>query len=541
MKCFSWSRAGIPLAILSLAAAVVVTACGGGSGPQTGTAVPLKTALAAAPVSGGTTPVRTCETLLLVTFDDGSKVTSAVEVNDGQTPKYCSVTLLVPDRINILLGLPETNFNGRYQAIGNGVYAGSFNPTSLSGALTAGYAASVTDTGHQDEPLSGAWAYTPTGMNYAQIQDFAYRANHEMALKSKALVEAFYGSAPRYSYWNGCSTGGREGLTEATRYPTDFNGVLAGSPAIHWTRFIPAELWPVLAMKQAGNFLPSCKQNAITAMATAACDTADGLQDGMADTLHCSVDARTFIGMSTPCGVVTESDAAVVNSIWAGPRRLDGSFLWYGLEPSAPMGSLGMTIAAPDASSGTDAVPFPVSSDWFKYFLHKDPTWDWHSETFATFEQDFDQSVNEWGSVLATNNPDLSAFKNAGGKVLIWHGLADPLIFPRGTVDFYNNLLSTMGKKAADQFSRLYILPNVGHCGGGSGPNLVDPFQVVVNWIEQGTAPSSLETSLAPNTGVNPTSQTMTRPACPYPQVAKYTGSGSIYDAASFKCVTAGK
>lgn len=504
-------------------------------------------------------PVRSCESLALINFSDGSRVTSAAQVTaTSTTPAYCGVTLLVPDRINIEVLLPTDDWNGRYQAIGNGGYAGTLgrflpaagglltgSPTSGSevvpAAVAQGYVVSSTDTGHQGDFMTGEWAWSPTGMNYAQIQDFAYRANHEMAVKSKALISAFYGQAPAYSYWNGCSTGGREGLTAAMRYPDDFDGILAGAPAINWTKFIPAEFWPQLTMMTLDNRVAPCKFDAVNEAVTHACDSNDGVIDGLYDSRSCRFDPETLIGQKTPCGTITAADAEVVKNIWQGPHRPDGSFMWYGQEPGTDMGStpaltLAHSIAAPDGTA-IDGVPFPITTEWLKWFIHKDPTWDWHTETYPQYVKDFDQSVSEWADVLATNNPDLSAFKKSGGKVVIWHGMHDALIFPRGTIDYYQRVIDTMGGLGnTQQFARLFLAPHVGHCSGGTGPAPVDPMSAVERWVENGEAPDTLQASLPPDTGVNKTTTTMTRPLCPYPQAARYTGTGSTHNAENFTC-----
>jgi hypothetical protein len=474
----------------------------------------------------GNPPDRSCESMGLVTWPDGSRVTSTTDVPaNGPTPAYCQLTVVVPERINIMVDLPNTNWNGRYQASGNGGYAGSFFPPT--GGLAAGYATSATDTGHQGAFLSGEWAWSPTGMNYAQIQDFAYRANHEMAVKSKDLINYYYGVGPTYSYWNGCSTGGREGITEAFRFPNDFDGIYAGAPAINWTKFIPAEQWPQVVMNRLGHLLPACKANAIPAAVLAACDMSDGLQDNQFDPRECNFDPQSLLGVATPCGAITQADVDVIKKIWEGPRRPNGDFLWYGLEPGASITSLAGTVSAPDGTP-VDGNPFTISNDWFKWWLHKDPTFDWHTITFESFATDFDQSVSEWAYVLATNNPDLSAFKAHGGKIVIWHGLHDPLIFPRGAIDYYERVLAQMGGLATVRtFARLFLAPMVGHCSGGGPAPGANGFAAVVNWVENGVAPDRI-------IGTN---GARTRPLCVYPQVARYKGSGSIEQEQNFDCV----
>lgn len=487
-------------------------------------------------------PVRPCATMVDLPFEDGSRVTSATEVStDGETPPHCSVTVLVPERININVLLPREDWNGRFQAFGNGGYAGVFTPPT--GGLADGYVTAATDTGHTGSPLNGEWAWSPTGMNYRQIEGFAHRANHEMAVKSKALIEYYYGQPPTYSYWNGCSTGGREGLTEAMRYPDDFDGILAAAPAINWTRFIPAEMWPVVVMQETDNFLPTCKAAAVTTAVAEACDATDGVLDGLFDSMTCQFDVRTLLGVETPCGAFTEADVTVLTKIFEGPRRADGSFLWYGLEPGADLGSipgltLAHTVSGPDGTA-IDSVPFPITHDWFKWWLYKDPTWDYHSLSYEQFAADFDQSVAEWGDVLSTNDADLSEFRDHGGKVIIWHGLADQLIFPAGTADYYRRLQQQMGGRAAvDQFVRLYMAPNVGHCAGGAGPQPTGMFEAMVTWRETGQAPGRLLATLPPGTGVNTSDGELTRPLCPYPATARYNGAGDSSRADSFTCAS---
>jgi len=493
--------------------------------------------------------VRSCESMLLVNFADGARVTSATTVPASAAgPEHCELSVVVPDQIKVLVGLPTHDWNGRYQAMGNGGYAGVpvISAEGYLDAIADGYVVSATDTGHSGTPFSGEWAWSPTGMRYTQIQDFAHRANHQMAVKSKVLIEEYYGRRPAYSYWNGCSTGGREGLTEAMRYPDDFDGIVAGAPAINWTRFVPAELWPQLAMMEADHRLPACKLAAFAHAFRASCDPADGLTDGLFDPRACSFDPASLVGTATDCGTITKKDADVMAEIWRGPHRRTGEKLWYGLYPGTDVGSappltLGHSITNDDGSIG-DGVPMPLTSDWFKWWLHKDPTWDWHLQTQAQFEADFDRSVSEWADVLATNNADLSAFKSSGGKVVIWHGFNDPLIFAQGSVDYYKRVVDRMrGLRKTQDFARLFLAPNVGHCANATaefenGPTPTDPLAAVVGWVEHGNAPETLPAQLPPNSGVNNTNDVMTRPLCAFPTTATYDGTGSTYEAANFRC-----
>ena len=370
-------------------------------------------------------------------------------------------------------------------------------------------------------------------MNYAQIQDFAHRANHEMAMKVKAMITLFYGREPSFSYFSACSGGGREAVTEAVRYPNDFDGILAGSPAINWTRFVPAELWPQVAMKEEGNYLPICKQTAIANIVQQACDTiSDGLNDGVMDPRFCDFEPAQLLGLETGCGAITGIDVTVVSKIWEGPRDAEGRFLWYGLYPGTATDTLASTNSTP-AGSGVDGAPFTVPLEWFRWWIYKDPSWDWHEMTYDAFARGFEQSVTEWAHDLASDDPDLSAFRAHGGKFIIVHGLMDKVIFPQGTIDYYERVLDRMGGVGVtSKFARLFLPPNNGHCGAdSSGPIPDDPFTALVKWREEGITPDSLHAS-----GTSASGEAMTRPVCPYPQVARFSGSGSILEAQNFVC-----
>jgi hypothetical protein len=315
---------------------------------------------------------------------------------------------------------------------------------------------------------------------------------------------------------------------EAQRFPDDYDGILAGAPAINWPTFIPAEFWPQLVMLQAHDVVPQCKFAAATAAAIAACDGLDGVTDGVIDDPRlCHFDPATLVGTSTPCGTFTAADADVVRAIWQGPRWPHGEFLWYGLEPGASFAGLANTI------DSSDGAPFSIATDWIKYFLLRNPSWDWHTATYPQFVQWFHQSVAEFEPVIGTDDPNLWAFRVHGGKLVIWHGWADQLIFPRGTINYYERVERVMGgERSTREFARLFMAPGVAHCGGGVGPNLADPFDAVVNWVEHHQAP---ETLLATKTDASG-NVAESRPLCPYPLEARYTGQGSTNDAANFAC-----
>jgi len=324
----------------------------------------------------------------------------------------------------------------------------------------------------------------------------------------------------------GCSTGGREGLMEAQRYPADYNGIVSGSPAINWTKFIPSELWPELVMLQSHDFLPSCKEQAFTNAVIAACADGSGVVENPA---ACRFNPFQLAGRVTPCGTITRTDAAVVEKIWAGPI-IDGKHLWYGLEPGTSLSGL----AATTTSTGTTGpVAFPVSVGWFRYWLTQNPGFNWETLTYQQFLRYFEQSVAEFAFPIATANPDLGAFEQDGGKILIWHGLDDQLIFPQGTINYYQRVQDTVGAENTATFARLFIAPGAQHCAPAAGPAPANPLQDVVSWVEHGQAPATI---LATG-GVDPaTGEPTQRPLCRYPYLSEYV-SGDPGSLDSYACV----
>jgi feruloyl esterase len=511
------------LSVIALSSAVVL-----------GQPVPGAPALGSIPKAAipNAKPVRTCESLAMVALPDTTIESAAVDPNNPAICRVAAITTHPPslDKVKIWVAIPTSNWNGRFLGTGGGGFSGG-SAAGVNAPVALGYASGSTNTGH-DSP-SGSFALDADGrLNWQLIRDNAHVGIHEMTVTGKALTQAMYGVAPKYSYFNGCSTGGRQGLMEAQRYPQDYNGIVSASPAINWSRFIPGELWGAVLMNAVGNAVPNCKLAAATGAAIAACDAIDGVKDGVIeDPARCKYDPKALIGTSTgDCGTFTEADADVIRKLWEGPRRADGSFLWYGL-------SRGADLSAMWGSRGTPPKPqaFGISLDWFRYFLAQDPKLDWTTITPAAYERYWDQSMEQYTAVIGTDNPDLTAFRDRGGKVIVWHGWADQLITPEGTVDYYKRVVALMGgaKKTAE-FARLFLAPGVGHCGGGVGPSPYGQLDALVGWVEGGKAPETLSAARRDQAGV----VTRSRPLCQYPQVAKYKGSGSSDDAANFVCNT---
>ncbi len=537
------------------------------------------------------TPVASCDAggIGAATLQaDGVPVTilsavSATTAAPGSVP-YCLVKVLVPQAINIWVGLPMGNrWNGRWQSLGGGVYAGSAILTSntgrpaVEGAVADGYASAVTDTGHAGGPprfppflsfLDGSFgcvngcagnsAANPGRPDTALQTDFAYRSEHLMAVIGKQLVRAFYGERPAYSYWNGCSTGGRQGLRMAQDFPGDYDGVLAGAPAIHWDRFQAAQAWYWL-VQQMDNHGPigggdpamlAAKEGLATSRAVATCDANDGVVDSvLTDPRSCRYSARADRSITkASCApndatCLSPPEARAIDRMWQGPvsceedrhgascrvpdeatRKLrgdDNKRLWYPQTRGTDLSALG----------GVN--PFIATTEQAQYWVYFDPTWNPAVLNYDNYLNFFRDNVAQVGPLMASDNPDLSRFRNRGGKLLMWHGFADQLIVPGGSIDYYDAVTEKMGGgyKRTQSFARLFMAPGVAHCGGGSGPQPQGLFEAVVNWVEKGRAPEVITASKP-----MPAGGTQTRPLCPYPTFAKWTGHGSPDDAANFVC-----
>ena len=478
-------------------------------------------------------PACSCESLAKISIPNTTIDSATLDPSNG----WCRVTATVThppsgDRVKVFVGLPVTNWNGRFRGNGGGGYSGG-SAGSLRGPVAQGYAAGATDTGH--EGGSGKFALDENGrLNWQSIRANAHLGIHDMTVVGKALTQAFYGKPPRYSYFVGGSTGGRQGLMEAQRYPDDYDGILSGCPAINWHRFIPAILWPQVVMANAKNFVPKAKLDAATAAAIAACDNSDGVTDGViGDPSRCAWDPKALIGTKIGDDTFTEADADVIRKIWEGPRGQDGTFLWHGMERGADLFALAGTSGSP-----LKGRPFSIPLEWFQYFLLQDPKWDWTTLTPARFELLFEQSVEQYGAVIGTDDPDLTRFRDRGGKVIIYHGLADQLIPAEGTVDYYKRVQQRMGgAEKTSRFARLFLAPGVDHGFRGAGPTPTGLMDAIVRWVEEGHAPKKLIAERRDSTG----KVIQTRPLFPWPQIAKYKGTGSTDDAASFVAQTPGR
>jgi feruloyl esterase len=433
---------------------------------------------------------------------------------------FCRVQLTIaPTRdsdIKAEVWLPTENWNGKYQAVGNADAAGVISYDEMREALARGYATSSTDTGHVGNTMAFALDHRE------KYVDFGYRAVHEMTTRAKRIVEAFYLARPAHSYWNGCSQGGRQGVTEAIRYPGDYDGIVAGAPAIDYMHLHAARLaLNRFVHRSADSAIPSEKFPAIHRAALAACDTADGVADGLiGDPSRCRFDPAVIecrSGDAASCLTAPQVDTA--RAMYApvtdpATGRIVAPAL---LQPGS---ELGWSRLAGDA-------PLINSVDAFRYVVFRNANWDWHGFRLSA---DLPVALQTDAGVIDRTEPDLQPFFEGGGKLLLYHGWADPQVPAEATVDYFNAVLKATGSQARGASIELYMEPGVSHCFGGEGPDMFDAVGALDGWIRTGHPPRIIATQ-ASDTAVE-----RTRPLCPYPQIAQYIGSGSLDEAANFRC-----
>lgn len=445
--------------------------------------------------------------------------------------------------VEVWLPLDAENWNGRFLGTGGaGFSAGNLGGYGFdsAGPVAEGYSTAWTDAGHDLEGVSAsAWALSAQGeVNDALLLNFASRSIHETALIGKAITEQFYGRKPIYSYWSGCSTAGRQGYMEAQKYPKDYDGILATCAAINWPKLATAAYWPQLVMNQEQTFPTQCEFDLVFESIMKQCDSLDGLEDGVIDDpMQCEFDPHSLVGTTISCPTenitITTATAIVIQRILEGPRDIDGNPLGFGLLPGTSFEGLARTITGPHGD--TIGAPFPVASSWIQSFLKKDNEFDMDTVSYAENAELLKQSAEEYNEIIGTNNPDLSAFHAAGGKMISWQGLADSLVFAQNAIDYRQMVEEAMGGAAnVNEFYRLFLVPGGGHCMTATGvtPIASDILKALVAWVENGEAPDTLAARTTGADGIE-----RTRDICPYPFVARYNGDGDAASADSFSCV----
>ena len=463
-------------------------------------------------------------------------------------PGFCRVVAHAkptPDSdIVIELWMPLAGWNGKLQGLGNGGFAGLIDTFELGGSIAKGYAAVATDAGHAGSPIDAAWALG----HPEKIADFGYRGIHEMVRIGKQLVPQFYGSPAKHAYFAACSDGGREALMEAQRYPDDFDGILAGAPASDWTHLLSLAAFDTQTLTaNPASFIPQVKIGPLAKAVDAACDKLDGVADGILnDPRQCHFDPASIECKDgedhDTC--LTSTQVATLKTIYAGLHDASGKQIFPGYLPGAEGGFNGwgtwITGPAPERSALA-----AFGKGYFSDMVFDNKDWTFKSFNLAT---DLPTAKEKTAAALDATNPDLSAFRAHGGKLILYHGWNDPAIPALSTVNYYEEVIAKMGHANTDSFVRLYMLPGMQHCGGGPGPDTFgqslsfpsdDPQHniriALENWVEKGTPPASLIASKM-GTGASQNTAVMTRPMCPYPESAQYKGSGDTNSAENFTC-----
>lgn len=472
-------------------------------------AIPHATISAAAPVPAGA-----------YTAEDGSKLQNL--------PAFCRVAgTLRPSAdsdIRFEIWMPAEKWNGKFEGVGNGGFAGVISFGTMAAALRAGYATASTDTGHRAGGTDASWALG----HPEKVVDFGYRAIHETAVTAKAAITAFYGGAPKRSYFSSCSNGGRQALMEAQRFPADYDGIIAGAPANYWSRLMANAMYITQALTAEGAWISPAKLDAIERAAIAACDAKDGVADGVIDSPgQCGFKPASMLcrdADSDSC--LTAPQVAALEKVLGGIRGTKGQ-IFPGYVVGGITGPGGWSAWITGAAAGKSLM-YAFGSNYYANMVYGDKAWDFH-----TFLPDRDtQKGDAAARSMNATDPDLSRFAARGGKLILYHGWSDAAITPLSTIEYYTKI------RRPESFVRLFMVPGMQHCGGGPGPNdfgagpgatgdaLHDIDTALERWVEQGVAPGQLIAKKG-NT---------TRPLCPYPRVATYLGSGSTDDAANFTC-----
>lgn len=432
--------------------------------------------------------------------------------------------------------MPEKGWNHRFMGTGNGGFAGSISYGQLADSLKRGFATTGTDTGHQADTQDASWAY----QHPEKVADFGYRGLHLTTERAKTIIDAFYGEAPTKSYFDACSDGGREALMEAQRFPADYDGILAGAPANNWTKMLAAtvDVTKVFIGNPAG-YIPSIKLPAITAAALEQCDARDGVKDGVLnDPRSCHFDpAKLLCKQGDELSCLTAPQVTSLKKIYAGGMDDEGRLVFPGLMPGdeAHLWKSWLVGDGPNASMYTE--------NYFRYMVFDDPRWDALTADVDTAMHAADAKTAQ---ELNATDPDLSRFAARGGKLILYHGWNDPAISPLNTVQYFEQVEAKMGDEKTSDFARLYMVPGMGHCAGGPGAAAFGQlglttakgpeygiFDALEQWEEKAAAPGAI---IATKYGATKNVE-MTRPLCPYPQLARYDGHGDPNDAASFACV----
>lgn len=460
-------------------------------------------------------------------------------------PAFCRVAGVIKPSadsdIRFEVWMPAAAWNGKFQGMGNGGFAGAIGYDQLARAVTAGYATAATDTGHQAGGTDATWALG----HPEKIVAFGYRAIHETAVQAKAILHAFYGKPEKRSYFSSCSNGGRQALMEAQRYPDDYDGIIAGAPANYWTHLLANAAWDQLALTgDPASYIPYKKLRAIQDAALAACDALDGVKDGVIEyPPRCHFDPGVLLCQAAETDAcLTAPQVTTLKKLYAGGHNSHGQlFPGYAPGGEAEFGGWAVWITGSAPERG---LLYAFGTQFFKNMVFDNPAWDYH-----TFEADRDtQAAEKQARNLNATDADLSRFRARGGKLILYHGWSDAAIAPQNTINYYDSVAARMGAQQTGTFVRLFMVPGMQHCGGGSGTNSFGQLSVasgdadhdidtaLERWVEKGIAPERIVAAKHASDLDATSAIVRTRPLCAYPLVAHYKGSGSTDDAANFTC-----
>jgi len=510
------TRCGLVCALL----AIVASGLSSASGPLTANAGAAPAGTSCADLSSIAIPT--------ITISSATPVAAGAFTPPGSTRSvtvkpFCRVAAVAAptsdSQIAIEIWIPPVDaWNGKLLGTGNGGFSGSIGYPAMATAVARGYAAVGTDGGHAGDQMDFAIGHPE------KIIDWSYRAVHVMTETAKVIVRNHHGRFPEHAYFEGCSTGGQQALSEVQRFPLDYDGIVAGDPGHNRTRLILGFLWSWAALHADDGrpLLTPAKLSAVSSAVVAACDAGDGLKDGLiADPRRCRFDPATLACHGTETdSCLTPPQIEAVKKVYDGAKnRRTGEQIFPGWVRGSEQG-WGQYLTNPSE---------PSRLGFFRNFAYHDPRWNWR-----TFDWDRDVAfVESQVPYLSATSRDLGSFKARGGKLVMYTGLADPVVPPLDTINYYEDVTKKMSGLAETQkFFRFFPAPGMGHCGGGSGPNAFDALGALEQWVERGVAPEVLIASHSTGGQVD-----RTRPLCLFPKQPRYKGTGSIDEAASFECV----
>ena len=518
--------------------------------------------------AGAAMPAVSCDSLSSLSLPN-TTITSAQLLDAGRftppgrdpiqdLPEFCRLEGVArptsDSEIRFELWMPSLGWNQRFRAVGSSGFGGSINYDAMPDALRKGYATASTDGGHVSDHLDSTWALG----HPEKIIDWGYRATHEMTAASKEVIRAFYGQSPQWSFFEGCSDGGRDALMEAQRFPDDYEGILAGAPAISAVRLLTSGLYNVPTSSP--TYIPASKIPAISAAVRSACDAQDGVTDGLlTDPRQCRFDPAVLLchgADSEAC--LTTPQVSQLKKMYGGLKDSKGQQIYPGYPPGSEEGDDGWTLWLTGSGPGQGLISI-FGINYFRNMIFDNPTWDFHS---VPAERAAAIAEIKNGQIIDAAEPDLRRFQARGGKLILYHGWSDAAMSAFATINYYDAVTATMGTDRTQNFARLYLAPGMRHCFGGPGPNFFgqldltsidakssptspDPryniSSAVEQWVTRGIAPGPIIATKFTDDSDPAQGVKMTRPLCPYPQVATYNGTGDTNDAVNFACSTVSK